>query len=114
MKYSRIVAEFYRQSWALREETLFAMQELIRLQAFEGLKWTPEEIKQRIEDANAANGYLAQERTEARFIAFDHELGLPVGKGGETPMQAANGQRNSAALRQCGRDPNPGNYFRNA
>lgn len=93
MKYSRIVAEFYRQSWALREETLFAMQELIRLQAFEGLKWTPEEIRERIEAANAASGYQTEERKGARFVAQDKFDDAQD----SLPMQAANGKRNAAA-----------------
>lgn len=95
MKYARIVAEFYRQTWALREETLFAMQELIRLQAFEGLKWTAEEIKERIEAANAASGYLAEECKVARFISQGSSRGED--DTAEQQMQAANGKRNAAA-----------------
>jgi signal peptide peptidase SppA len=107
MKYSRIVAEFYSRAWALREETLFAMQELIRLQAVEGLKWTAEEIRQRIDAANAENGYVADPRGEARFIRtlpfHLNESGRTVdtydGKevAVELPMQGANGKRASAA-----------------
>jgi signal peptide peptidase SppA len=86
MKYSRIIAEFYGQAWALREETLMAMQDLIRHQAA-GTKWTPEEIRDRIADANAASGYLGHENLEARYLAFDDE---PM------PM-LAKGKRNAAA-----------------
>jgi len=90
MKYSGIVSEFYRQPWALREETLFAMQELIRLQAFEGLKWTPKEIRERIEAANAASGYSPADadRGVARFLSGPSLSGMP--------MQSRNGERNSA------------------
>jgi signal peptide peptidase SppA len=85
MKYSRIVAEFYGRVWALREETLLSMQNLLRHQAA-GMKWTPEEIRERIEAANAASGYVGHENFEARYLAFDDE---PM------PMQAA-GKRNAA------------------
>jgi signal peptide peptidase SppA len=93
MKYSRIVAEFYSRAWALREETLFAMQELIRLQAFAAAKWTAEEIRQRIDAANAENGYLAEHHGGARFVAQDRFDDAQE----SLPMQAANGKRNSAA-----------------
>lgn len=85
MKYSRIVAEFYRRVWVIREETLVAMEGLLRQQAW-GTKWTPEEIRERIAAANAASGYLGHESFEARFLAFDDE---PM------PMLAA-GKRNAA------------------
>jgi signal peptide peptidase SppA len=85
MKYQRIVAEFYSRVWTLREETLMAMQGLIRQQAA-GVKWTAEEIRERIEAANAASGFVGHETLEARYLAFDDE---PM------PMQAA-GKRNAA------------------
>lgn len=92
MKYARIVAEFYRTEWALREETCFAMQELIRLQAFEGLKWTPEEIRERIDAANSANGYIAQDRfPDGCYLAGEKDNAVVI------PMQAANGKRAAAA-----------------
>jgi len=86
MKYARIVAEFYSRVWALREETLLAMQELLRLQAFECVKWSAEEIRERIANANALNGYVPVERGGARYVAFDQEL----------EMEAASGKRNAA------------------
>lgn len=86
MKYARIVAEFYSRAWAIREETLLAMQELLRLQAFECVKWNAEEIRARIADANAKNGYVQHDRGAARFVAFDQEL----------EMEAASGKRNAA------------------
>jgi len=85
MKYSRIVAEFYSRVWALREETLMAMQDLIRQQA-SGVKWSVEEIRERIAAANAASGYFGHQDFEARFLSFDDE---PM------PMLAA-GKRNAA------------------
>jgi capsid assembly protease len=86
MKYSRVVAEFYRRVWMIREETLMAMEELIRQQAA-GTKWTPDEIRERIAAANAASGYLGHETFEARFVALDESM----------PMLAAGGKRNAAA-----------------
>ena len=98
MKYSRIVAEFYRRVWALREETLISMQDLIRQQSA-GVKWSVEEIRERIAQANLANGYLGHESMEARYLAPDAHIegslafvGLP-----SVPMQAASGKRNSAS-----------------
>jgi signal peptide peptidase SppA len=87
MKYTRIVAEFYSRVWALKEETLMSMQDLIRQQAA-GVKWSLAEIRERIAAANAANGYLGHENMEARFLAFDDE---PM------PMQNASGKRNAAS-----------------
>jgi len=86
MKYSRIIAEFYRRVWALKEETLISMQDLIRQQS-EGVKWSLAEIRERIAAANEANGYLGHESMEARYLAFDDE---PM------PMQRASGKRNAA------------------
>ncbi len=87
MKYSRIVAEFYSRVWALKEETLMSMQDLIRQQSA-GVKWSVEEIRERIAKANRANGYLGHQSMEARYIVgFDDE---PM------PMQGASGKRNAA------------------
>lgn len=88
MKYSRIVAEFYRRPWILREETLTAMEDLIRQQS-QGVKWNIEEIRERIAAANLASGYVGHDDADktARFLAFDDE---PM------PMQGASGKRNKA------------------
>jgi signal peptide peptidase SppA len=88
MKYSRIVAEFHSRAWAIREETLLAMQELIYLQAVEGLKWTPQEIRERIEAANSANGYLAPEHILGAYFVVGENC---------MSMQAANGKRSAAS-----------------
>jgi signal peptide peptidase SppA len=72
------------------------MQELLRLQAVEGLKWTAEEIRGRIEAANTESGYSPADRGAARFLSdanFDTRAEAMSGM----PMQAANGKRNSAA-----------------
>jgi capsid assembly protease len=88
MKYSRIVAEFYRRVWCIREETLMDMQSLIRQQS-EGAKWSVEEIRERITAANLASGYRGHQALEARYMrAFDDE---PIS------MEAASGKRNAAA-----------------
>jgi signal peptide peptidase SppA len=86
MKYNRIIAEFYGKVWAIREETLLAMQYLLAQHA-SGVKWTAEEIRARIAAANEASGYKGHESMEARFLAFDDE---PM------PMQSKAGQRNAA------------------
>ena len=87
MKYSRIVSEFYSRIWVLRPETLTAMEGLIRQQA-SGVKWSMEEIRERISAANAASGYMGHENFEARFLARDND---------PRPMLGASGKRNSAA-----------------
>jgi signal peptide peptidase SppA len=90
MNYSRVIAEFYGQIWAIREETLIAMQDLLRHQAA-GIKWTPEEIRERIAAANAASGFQGHEGT-ARFVAQDKFDDAQE----SLPMVAAGGKRNAA------------------
>jgi len=92
MKYAHILAEFYGSAWALREQNLFAMQELIRLKAVEGVKWTAEEIRARIEAANAESGYSPSGRGVARFLPANSDARLSG-----MPMEAGNGRHNSAA-----------------
>ena len=69
MKYAHIIAAFYAQVWALRPETLFAMQRLLHLQAG-GQKWTEEEIAARIADANAESGYKPVDRLGYCYYAI--------------------------------------------
>src|SRR5579863_10776547 len=95
MKYARIIAEFYNRPWAIREETLIAMQELLRLQG-DGMKWTIEEIRQRIESANAANGYVARDYGEARWLVANPATSQSDLIFASAPMEAA-GKRNAAA-----------------
>lgn len=97
MKYAHVVAEFSRSVWALREETFFAMQELLRLQAVEGLKWTAEEIRGRIEAANTESGYSPADRGAARFLSDENFDMRTEAMLSGMPMQAADGKRNSAA-----------------
>lgn len=91
MKYSRIVTEFYGRAWAIREETLTAMHALIHEHAFELLKLSQDEIRERIDASNAANGYVPHDRGEARFVA----TGDRFPPGGLVAMEAG-GKRNSA------------------
>jgi signal peptide peptidase SppA len=95
MRYARIVAEVCSRAWALREETLWAMQELIRLQA-SGVKWSADEIRERIAESNAKNGYVRVRRNGARFLscAFD-KRGVAFDQ--ELEMEAASGRRSKAA-----------------
>jgi capsid assembly protease len=94
MKYARIIAEFYSRPWAIKEETLIAMQELLRLQG-DGIKWTVEEIRQRIAASNAANGFVARDSGEARWLTAEGKL-VGFDYFASAPMEAA-GKRNSAA-----------------
>lgn len=70
MKYTHILASFCAQAWAIREETLAAMQELIRLQVG-GAKWSAEEIQERINLSNEKNGTHAHLEPQMRFLAMD-------------------------------------------
>jgi signal peptide peptidase SppA len=84
MKYSRIVAEFYRRVWAVREETLVSMRDLINQQSA-GAKWSREEIGERIEASNLASGYVEHESLEARYLSLDKQ-----GRDLSQPMVAGN------------------------
>jgi capsid assembly protease len=97
MKYLHALASLSQSPWALREETFTTMQNLL-LQRSEGARFSHEEIRDRIAEANDANGYVPSiARGGARFLAAGHELGLPVGKGGGIAMEKLTGERNSAA-----------------
>jgi signal peptide peptidase SppA len=73
MKYARIVAEFHSQVWAIREETLLAMAQLLRRHAYEGERLSAEEIRVRIDQSNLLNGYEPHKRLAASYLAFDDE-----------------------------------------
>jgi len=88
MKYAHVVTEFYQTLWAVKEETLTAMHNLL-LQRSEGAKWSADEIRERIAEANTSNGYVSIARDGARFLASD--------RGDATLMEGSNGRRNSAA-----------------
>lgn len=92
MKYARIVAEFCGRAWALPEETLMAIVDLLRLQAG-GAKWSQEEIRERIDTANAEKGYISVSSGEARFVAQDRFDDAQEG----LPMRGASGKRNAAS-----------------
>src|ERR1700677_2096730 len=91
MKYTRIVAEFCGRAWALPEETLMAMVDLLTLQAG-GVKWSVDEIRERVDISNAKNGFTPS-YGEARFVAQDKFDDAQE----DLPMRAANGKRNAAA-----------------
>jgi len=94
MKYARIVAEVCGQPWAMREETVWAMQKLLRMQVT-GVKWTAEEIRERIAESNAANGYVAVSRGGAHFLCSTEDV-HGVFRTSALEMQAASGKRNKA------------------
>jgi len=60
MKYIRILAEFHGRAWALPEELLLRMQDLLSAQA-SGTKWSDADIENRIADANGVSSYEARE-----------------------------------------------------
>ena len=104
MKYAHVVASLCQTVWAIREETLMAMQNLIRERS-EGARWSAEEIRDRVAEANSANGYVPIARDGARFLAENQELGLPAGRGGGILMEGPGGGRNSAAPGSVGLIP---------
>jgi signal peptide peptidase SppA len=104
MKYAHALATLSQQVWAIKEETLEVMQSLLR-QRSEGERWSAEEIRNRIADANAASGYVSIARGGARFLAADHEVGLPTGKGGGIAMERPTGERNFASAGSIGLIP---------
>jgi capsid assembly protease len=88
MKYAHAIAAFTQTCWALREETFLAMQSVLMARS-EGTRWSSEEIRERIDESNEANGYVPIARDEAHFLGAD-------GRGG-IPTEGSNGRRNSAA-----------------
>jgi signal peptide peptidase SppA len=76
MKYERITAEFYGRAWALPEELLLRMNELLSAQA-SGVKWSEAEIYDRIANANARSGY----ETREHLMASERRQGRNSGGG---------------------------------
>ena len=74
MKYVRILSEFYGRAWALPEELLLRMQELLCAQA-SGEKWGEEEIQTRIAEANRSSGY-----EEREHLGFGYSALSPIAK----------------------------------
>jgi signal peptide peptidase SppA len=70
MKYARILSELYGRAWAVPEDLLLRMQNLFSVQA-SGVKWNAEEIRERIEDANAQSGYERGEHLDFRYSALN-------------------------------------------
>jgi len=83
MKYARIVAEVCSRAWALREETLWSMQELIRLQA-SGVKFSVDEIRDRIAESNERNGYKGHAEPQFRFLESEARSGSRNGASSGT------------------------------
>lgn len=63
MNYARVVAEWSRRVWAVREETFKDMQELVSLWSL-GQKFSRQEVAGRIGEANARNGMIRGEDVE--------------------------------------------------
>jgi capsid assembly protease len=80
MKYARILAEFHGRAWALPEELLLKMQELLSAQA-SGAKWDEEEIRERIAASNLETRYEGHERLGFRYSAMGAGS---QGRGGRT------------------------------
>jgi signal peptide peptidase SppA len=68
MKYARILSEFYGRAWAVPEDLLLRMHHLLSTQA-SGVKWSDEEIHDRIVDANHRGGYEPREHLDFRYSA---------------------------------------------
>jgi len=63
-KYARILSEFYGRAWAIPEDLLLRMHQLLTVQA-SGEKWSDSEIMARIAEANASSGYERREHLAA-------------------------------------------------
>lgn len=70
MKYAHIIADVYSRAWAMPEALVLTLHDILRMQAA-GVKWSDEEIKQRIAEANAENGYETHEQSGFRYVAID-------------------------------------------
>ena len=62
--YARILSEFYGHAWAIPEDQLLRMHQLLSLQA-SGVKWSDPEIMDRITEANVKSGYIARQHFAA-------------------------------------------------
>src|SRR5580704_14701078 len=62
--YARILSELYGRAWALPEDLLLRMHQLFSVQA-SGVKWSDEEIRTRIAEANAQSGYERRDHLAA-------------------------------------------------
>ena len=87
-KYVRILAAFHNQAWALPEELLLSMQEMLSAQS-SGTKWPDEEIQSRIESANASSGYQGREHLGFRYVALSPIAGSERRSGGRTAGKVA-------------------------
>jgi capsid assembly protease len=63
-KYVRLIGEFYGHAWAVPEDLLLRMHQLLSAQA-SGVKWSDSEIMDRIAEANASSGYERREHLAA-------------------------------------------------
>ena len=73
MRYARILAELYGKPWAVPQDLLLRMEELLRQQAA-GVKWSDDEVARRIATANAQGGHEAREQLGFRY----YEIGAPA------------------------------------
>jgi signal peptide peptidase SppA len=80
MKYTHILADFCTKAWAIREETLIAMRDVLRLQVT-GVKWNAAEIRERIDAANEKTGTHAHIGPEFQFLAMDGAIEARRGGG---------------------------------
>src|SRR5271163_626665 len=92
MKYIRILAEFHGRAWALPEELLIRMQDVLCAQA-DGAKWSDDEIQSRIAAANGLTGYEDREHLAGvRYSALggvaasDRRNGRTAGKVAVIPI----------------------------
>jgi capsid assembly protease len=85
MKYARILAEVHGRAWALPEDLLLRMQEVLSAQA-SGVKWDAEEIRERIAASNLTTGYEGRERHDFRYCAMggDMKAAGSQGRSGRT------------------------------
>jgi signal peptide peptidase SppA len=86
MKYARVLSEFYGRQWALPEELLLRMQELLGAQA-SGADWDDHEIRNRIAGANAISGHEDRGHLGFQYLALN-AAAAPASRSGRAGQVA--------------------------
>jgi signal peptide peptidase SppA len=75
--YARILSEFYGHAWAVPEDQLLRMHQLLSAQN-SGVKWSDPEIMDRITEANVKSGYIARQHFAASPLRSQNSGGGKV------------------------------------
>lgn len=97
MRYARILAEFYGRAWAVPEELLLRMQNVLRQQSA-GVKWSEEEVCARIADSNRENGYIGREQLGFRYVEIGSGSTVALAQNRANSNSSFSGARSIAVL----------------